>query len=288
MLKPFKITLMNTIRRFLFKDLDIRGQHLSIDTAWQAMIQDRGYSKQVRQLFGELSALASMLANGMKHKGKLTMQVQGNGIVSLLLAEVTHDLQIRGMVRVNGAIEDDSSFDQILGEGQIVVTLYNAQTDHSFQSLIPRNPKGLIQTFEDYFAQSEQLDSKLWVSSTQENLSAMLVQKMPVSKSNDEEDWHRITALSNTITKSELCNLTAEQLLHRLFHEETVELFEENNIDYECHQDRVRFEKIIFDLGEQDARDLLQEQGEISIHNEICNEHLFFNEQDLDRIFAKD
>jgi len=116
----------------------------------------------------------------------------------------------------------------------------------------------------------------------------MLVQKMPVSKSNDEEDWHRITALSNTITKSELCNLTAEQLLHRLFHEETVELFEDNTIDYECHQDRVRFEKIIFDLGEQDARDLLQEQGEISIHNEICNEHLFFNEQDLDRIFAKD
>ncbi|RUM79636.1 MAG: Hsp33 family molecular chaperone HslO, partial [Candidatus Thioglobus sp.] len=140
----------------------------------------------------------------------------------------------------------------------------------------------------DYFAQSEQLDSKLWVSSTQDNLSAMLIQKMPVSKSNDEEDWHRITALSNTITKSELCDLTAEQLLHRLFHEETVELFEDNTIDYECHQDRVRFEKIIFDLGEQDARDLLQEQGEISIHNEICNEHLFFNEQDLDRIFAKD
>jgi molecular chaperone Hsp33 len=229
---------MNIIRRFLFKDLDIRGQHLSINQVWRAMIKDRGYSKQVRQLFGELSALAIMLANGMKHKGKLTMQLQGNGIVSLLLAEVTHDLQIRGMVRANGAIADDSSFDQILGEGQIVVTLYNAQTDHSFQSLVPRNPKGLIQTFEDYFAQSEQLDSKLWVSSTQDNLSAMLVQKMPVSKSYDEEDWHRITALSSTITKSELCDLDAEQLLHRLFYEETVELFEDNIIDYECQQDR--------------------------------------------------
>ena len=288
MLKPFKITLMNTIRRFLFKDLDIRGQHLSIDTAWQAMIQDRGYSKQVRQLFGELSALASMLANGMKHKGKLTMQVQGNGIVSLLLVEVTHDLQIRGMVRVNGAIADESSFDQILGEGQIVVTLYNAQTDHSFQSLVPKNANGLVQTFEDYFTQSEQLDSKLWVSSTKDNLSAMLIQKMPDSRSNDEEDWHRISALSGTITDVELCDLDAEQLLHRLFHEETVQLFTQEQVDYECQQDRSRFEKIIFDLGEKDARDLLQEQGEISIHNEICNEHLFFNEQDLDRIFVKD
>jgi len=279
---------MNTIRRFLFKDLDIRGQHLSINTAWQAMIKDRGYSKQVSQLFGELSALAIMLANGMKHKGKLTMQVQGDGLVSLLLVEVTHDLQIRGMVRTEGIVTQSHSLDQILGKGQIIATLYNAQTDHSFQSLVPRNPKGLIQTFEDYFAQSEQLDSKLWVSSTQDNLSAMLVQKMPDSKSNDEEDWHRIMALSNTITNSELRDLTAEQLLHKLFHEETVELFEDNAINYECHQDRVRFEKIIFDLGEQDARDLLQEQGEISIHNEICNEHLFFNKQDLDRIFVKD
>ena len=124
---------MNTIRRFLFKDLDIRGQHLSIDTAWQSMIQDRGYSKQVRKLFGELSALAIILASGIKHKGKLTMQMQGDSVVSLLLVEVTHDLKIRGMVRSEGAIKDSDNLDAILGEGQMVVTLYNAQTDSNFQ-----------------------------------------------------------------------------------------------------------------------------------------------------------
>ena len=278
---------MNTIRRFLFKDLDIRGQHLSIDTAWQSMTQDRGYSKQVRQLFGELSALAIMLASSIKHQGKLTMQMQGDGTVSLLLIEVTHDLKIRGMVRSEGAIKDSDNLDAVLGEGQMVVTLYNAQTDSSFQSLIPRNPLGLIPTFEDYFSQSQQLDSKLWVSSTKDNLSAMLIQKMPETKNTDKEDWNRITALASTTTDEELCSLDAEQLLHRLFHEETVELFEDNNINYECHQNRQRFEKIIFDLGEQDARNLLEEQGEISIHNEICNEHLFFNKQDLDSIFSK-
>ena len=68
---------MNTIRRFLFKDLNIRGQHLSIDQVWQSLIKDRGYTAQVKQLFGELSALAIMLANGLKHKGKLTIQYQG-------------------------------------------------------------------------------------------------------------------------------------------------------------------------------------------------------------------
>ncbi len=278
---------MNNIQRFLFKDLNIRGQHLSINQTWQSLIEDRGYTTQVRQLFGELSALAIMLANGLKHKGKLTMQYQGDGVVSLLLVEVTHNMKIRGMVRSDGAIKESDNLDDILGEGQMVVTLYNAQTEHSFQSLIPRNSLGLIPTFEDYFSQSEQLDSKLWVSSTKDNLSAMLIQKMPEIKNNDEEGWNRITALASTTTDEELCSLDAEQLLHRLFHEETVQLFAQDEVDYECQQDRKRFEKIIFDLGEEDARNLFKERGEISIHNEICNEHLFFNEQDLDRIFSQ-
>ncbi|VVH63200.1 Hsp33 family molecular chaperone HslO [bacterium endosymbiont of Bathymodiolus sp. 5 South] len=75
---------MNTRTRFLFKELDIRGQHLSMSEAWQAMIENRSYSRQVRQLLGELSALAIMLTSGMKHKGKLTLQLQGDGVVSLM------------------------------------------------------------------------------------------------------------------------------------------------------------------------------------------------------------
>jgi len=276
---------MNTINRFLFKELDIRGQYLSLDDAWQDMILDRGYSEQVRQLFGELSALGVFLASGMKHKGKLTLQIQGDGIVSLLLVEVTNDLKIRGMVRSSEAIVEGDSLDKILGKGQIVATLYNEQTDHSFQSLVSRNSKGLIATFEDYFSQSEQLDSKLWVSSTQDNLSAMLLQKMPEADHSDSEGWIRVSALAATTTNEELNLLDAESLLHRLFHEETLQLFEADWVSYECAQNRERFERIIFDLGEQDARDLLKEQGEISIHNEICNEHLFFDEQDVNRIF---
>ena len=277
---------MNIHTRFLFKDLNVRGQHLSLDDAWQDMIQNRGYNPLVRQLFAELSALAIFLANGMKHKGKLTLQIQGDGIVNVLLVEVSDDLKIRGMVRAEGTIKEDDSLDKILGEGQIVATLYNAQTDHSFQSLVPRNTQGLITTFEDYFAQSEQLESKLWVSSTPDNLSAMLLQKMPDADQCDSEGWHRVGILADTVTQQELVNLDTESLLHRLFHEETVELFKAEWVSYECPKNKERFEKIIQDLGEQDARDLLKEHGEIAIHNEICNEHLFFDEQDVNRIFA--
>ena len=276
----------NTQTRFLFKQLDIRGQYLSIDSVWQAMIKDRGYADPVKKLLAQISALALMLASGMKHTGKLTLQSQGDGLISLLLVEVTNDLKIRGMVRAKGDISADSTLDEILGKGQIIATLYNAQTDASFQSLIPRNDKGLLPTFEDYFSQSEQLESRLWVSSNKDNLSAMLIQKMPKSVSNDPEDWHRITTLANTVTAKEMCELEAESLLHRLFHEETLALFPAKNIHYECQKDRQRFEKVVLNLGEEEARKLLNERGEIAIHNEICNQHLFFNEEDVDRIFS--
>ncbi len=72
-----------------------------------------------------------------------------------LFGELSDDLKIRGMVKVNGVIDEHDNFGQILGKGRIVATLYNTQTKHNFQSLVPINSKGLIQTFEDYFSQSD-------------------------------------------------------------------------------------------------------------------------------------
>ena len=278
---------MNSIRRFLFKDFDVRGQHLSLESAWQALNQDRGYSQVVRTLFGELSALGVMLANGIKHQGKLTLQIQGDGAINLMLVEITHDLKIRGMVRTQSAVDEQAGIDEIFGKSLIVATLYNSQTDNSFQSIVPRNPKGLIQTFEDYFASSEQLESKIWVASSKEKLGAILLQKMPQSERHHPEDWSRVNTLTQTTTDEELLTLDSESILHRLFHQEVVELFDEEPVVYECPQDKSRLEQVIANLGEQQARELLDENGEIAIHNEICNTHVFFNQQDLDRIFNK-
>jgi molecular chaperone Hsp33 len=129
---------------------------------------------------------------------------------------------------------------------------------------VPRNDQSLLQTFEDYFSQSEQLDSKLWVSSSKDTLSAMLIQKMPESKAKDSEDWHRIATLANTVTDKEMCELDMASLLHRLFHEEVLEIFTSKSIYYECQQERERFENIVLNLGEEEARKLLKERGDLT------------------------
>ncbi|KDN96531.1 molecular chaperone Hsp33 [Hydrogenovibrio marinus] len=282
--------LMNTIKRFLFKDLDIRGQHLQLDDVWQKMIEDRHYTPALIEVLGELTAMTIMMANGLKHPGKVIIQIQGQGPVNLLVVEATHELQIRGVAKTNRALTNESTLDELLGDGQILMTMENTLTDSLFQSYVDREGSTVTEAFEAFLTQSEQLPSKLWLAANEKGIGGVLIQQMPPSSNKTEEEtdgdgWNRISMLTETLTTEELVSLDSETLLHRLFHEEVIELFEPNTVEYNCPQDPERIEMMIRSLGEADARQLLEEQGEIVVHNEMCNFHLRLTKEDIDRIF---
>ncbi len=278
----------NAVQRFLFKELNIRGQHIRLEDSWQAMLKDRHYPQAIVKLLGELTAMSVLMANGMKHKGKITLQVQGSGPITLLVVEVTHDLKIRGVAKTNRTIENETSLDELLGDGQILVTMENIQTQHHFQSYVSREGDSIAESFETFLSQSEQLPSKIWLSADENNIGGVLIQKMPETDGQDEDAWDRVVHLTTTVKDEELTTLPAEELLHRLFHEEVIELFERQEVVYECPQDRGRVEDMLKSLGEAEVRKVLEEQGEIVIHNEICNFHMRFNQEDIDALFAKD
>lgn len=279
---------MNAVQRFLFKELNIRGQHIQLQESWQEMIKDRHYPNSIVKLLGELTAISVLLANGMKHKGRITMQIQGSGPISLLVVDVTHDLKIRGVAKTNKDITTESSMDELLGDGQILMTLENTQTEHHFQSYVPREGNSVAEAFETYLSQSEQLPSKLWLAADENSLGGVLIQKMPETDGHDEDGWQRIMQIATTVKDEELTTLGSEELLHRLFHEELLELFAADNVVYECPQDKERVTNMLLSLGEEEVRKVLEEQGEIVIHNEMCNYHLRFNKEDIDALFSED
>lgn len=281
---------INGVQRFLFKEHDIRGQHIQLNESWQQMVQDRHYPAPIVKLLGELTAVSILMASGMKHKGRITTQIQGTGPITLLVVDVTHDLKIRGVAKTNRDISAENTLDELLGDGQILVTLENSQTQHHFQSYVPREGESIAASFEQFLSQSEQLPSKLWLSATENALGGVMIQKLPESEhfSHDEDAWDRISHLTSTVTDEELSQLPADELLHRLFHEELVELFETNEVNYECPQDRSKVEAMLISLGEAEVRKILEEQGEIVIHNEMCNFHLRFDAGDIDKLFANE
>lgn len=277
---------VNAVQRFLFKELNIRGQHIQLQESWQEMIKDRHYPQPIIELLGELTAMAVMMANGMKHQGRVTLQIQGSGPITLLVVDVTHDLKIRGVAKTNQSIEGDTDFNALLGDGQILMTLENTQTQHHFQSYVPREGQSVAEAFETYLSQSEQLPSKIWLAANEQALGGVVIEKMPETAGQDEDGWQRIVHLTTTVQDEELTTLPAEALIHRLFHEELVELFEPASVVYECPKDEKRITDMLISLGEEEVRKVLEEQGEVVIHNEMCNFHLRFDKDDIDRLFA--
>lgn len=278
----------NAAQRFLFKDLNIRGQHVHLQESWQEMLKDRHYPECIVKLLGELTAMAVFMANGIKHTGRITMQVQGSGPISLLVVDVTHDLKLRGVAKTNKEITTEMSVDELLGDGQILMTLENTQTQHHFQSYVPREGETIAEAFETYLSQSEQLPSKIWLAANETNLGGVMIQKMPETDNHDADGWERILHLTTTVKDAELTGLSAEELLHILFHEETLELFEAEEVIYECPKDEERVTTMLKSLGEKEVRKLLEEQGEIVIHNEMCNFHMRFKKEDVDALFTED
>lgn len=273
------------IQRFLFKDHAIRGQRLVLNQAWLSMLKDRHYPNALQKLLGELTAFSTLLANGIKHPGKITLQVQGQGPVNLLVVEVTHELKLKGMAKTNQPITDQTGADALLGEGQILLSLANTLTDHLYQSYVTREGDQLTGALEHFLSQSEQLDTRLWIRVSEQAIGALYLQKMPDTDAVDADAWDRIQHLASTVKDDELLELDNTTLLTRLFHEEVVEVFEAKPVVYECKADRDRVATMLTSLGEQEARTLLEEQGEIVVFNEMCNYHERFNGQDLDQMF---
>lgn len=285
-------TTSDTIQRFLFQKHPIRGQVIQLNQAWRAMIKDRHYPAPLVKLLGELTAFTALLANGLKHPGRITLQIQGSGPVNLLVVEVDHQLNLKGMAKTQSTLTDEmQSAQDLLGDGQILLTLENELNDHLYQSYVTREGDDLTASLEEFLTQSEQLESRLWLAVNDKNIGGLYLQKMPDSQSPqdheaaDADAWDRIQHLAATVKDQELLELDHTTLLTRLFHEEEVSLFEAGSVHYHCPRDRERVAKMIASLGEDEARALLAEQGEIVVYNDMCHYHERFNLDDINQIF---
>src|SRR5690606_34907849 len=92
---------------------------------------------------------------------------------------------------------------------------------------------------------------------------------------------------ADTLTAEELLGLDTQTLLHRLYHEEQVRLFEPRPIRFRCSCSRERSANALISLGQHDAEQLLQEQGgSVTIDCQFCNEHYRFEAADIAQLFA--
>ena len=280
-------TSSDRLFRFVFDHSPIRGQLVSLDASWRKCLRNSDASRQANQLLGQALAAVTLLASTLKIQGKMILQIRGQGAVHLLVVEATHDHNVRGMVRQNREIEDpQASLQQIFGADKIVITIDNGNAQ-PYQGIVPLTGDTLAEALEHYFQQSDQLPTRLWLASDEHSVAGLLLQQLPDDNvAEDDDSWNRVTHLASTVRAEELLTLDAAEVLHRLFHEESLRLFDPDPLSFRCSCSRQRIADMIKSLGRDEAQDILQQQGGITVNCEFCNAQYDFDAVDVEQIFA--
>ena len=277
----------DTCQRFLFSEADARGEIVRLGSSYRQVIGNHPYPQAVSALLGEFLAAAVLLGAGIKYDGRLVVQVRGSGELNLIMAECTSEGALRGIARFDEAPQS-ADFDTLTGAGVMVVTV-DARQGEPYQGIVTLQGGSLAASLESYFEQSEQLKSWFLFAVDQNQACGFMLQQLPTDKQRDPEEresmWQHLQMLAQTLTSKELLSLDNATILHRLYHEEPVELFDPRPLHYQCSCSRERTARALISLGEKEIQSIVAEQGAVSISCEFCGTDYAFNASEVALLF---
>jgi len=267
---------MDAVQSFLFEDLDIRGAIVRLDSTWTKIQHKRDYPVPVRAMLGQMSAVTAIIAANLKTPGRITFQLSGHGAVRLMVIDCSESLNLRGYAKSEGPIHA-GSVAELMGDGRLLLTLDTEQAAQPYQSYVPLEGETIGEVFEHYLRQSEQTPAKLVLAANGDTAAALFLQKLPGADLKDMDGWDRVTHLASTVKDEELLGLPVENLLTRLFHEESVRLFSPRAVTHDFPPDWDKVRATLRALGREELESILAEHGEILVHDDLSNHEYHFD-----------
>ena len=275
----------DVLRRFVFERTNVRGQLVHLDATWRAILERRDYPPPVRELLGQAMAAAALLVTTIKFNGSLILQVQGDGPVSLIVVQAKADRTLRGLAHWSDPVLP-GPLAQLVGKARLAITIDQGGDRERYQGIVALDAEeNFAAALEDYFARSEQLATRLWLSAGEGRAAGLLLQALP-GETEDADAWNRVVQLADTWREQELLELSQRELLRRLFHEEDVRLFEPEPVSFRCTCTRERIETVLRSLGYAEVKGIIEEQGRVSVDCEFCNQNYLFDPVDVEKLFA--
>lgn len=275
------------IQRFLFDETNVRGEIVTLENAYAEVLDKQAYPAAVQRQLGELLAAAALLTETIKLDGTLSLEVRGNGALSLLMAESNPGGELRAVARLDEAAAlpaDDVSFKELVGGGRLVITL-DPREGNRYQGIVELEADNLAGCLEDYFERSEQLATRLWLGADGQRAAGLLLQQLPGSDSHQDEDaWDRVVTLANTVSSDELLTLEQRDLLYRLYHEETTRVFDPKSLHFGCSCSRERIVNALLGLGTTELRSILAEQQVIDTQCHFCHTRYHFSAAEIEAL----
>jgi molecular chaperone Hsp33 len=284
------------VRRFVLEQHPIRGHAVRMSQAWLSLREHQDYPPAVQQLLGEAVGAVVLLAATLKFDGVLTLQLQGKGLVNLLVAQCTHDFRVRAMARHDPVVRTeagDAGFRALAGEGQIVVTVEATDRASSYQGVVPITGNSLAESLEAYFRQSEQLPTRVLLASSAGVVAGMLVQRIPGAGGTQEQlddtaldaAWEKADDAMSGLAPGQLLDDEVEQRLVDMFGIDEVRVFSGHEVRFECRCSRSRVANVLRSLGADEVRSVIAEQGTCTVTCEFCRKPYMFDAIDVEHMF---
>jgi molecular chaperone Hsp33 len=307
----------------MFEGLPVRGMLVRLTDAWQDLLarhrEGGGYPLAVTELLGEMTAAATLMQANIKFNGALVVQIMGDGPVKLAVAEVQPDLSLRATATVVGEVAADAPLSHMVNVnnlGRCAITLDPKDRlpgQQPYQGVVPLHGdrREKLEKFSDviehYMLQSEQLDTCLVLAANEQVAAGLLIQRLPlqghgnldpggVLRADEDhigqnEDYKRIAILGASLKRAELLTLDAPTILHRLFWEEDVRVFEpltgEQGPKFACTCSRERVSSMLRSLGTQEVESIIAEQGQVEVGCEFCGAQYRFDPVDAAQVFLQ-
>lgn len=282
----------------------LRGVAISLDDSWQTACANHAYPPAVTALLGECVAAALCMVAMLKFDGRLILQFRGEGAVSLLVVQARTDLSFRVTAQWRDSL-DGAALNQplqaLLGAGQLALTL--EPTDGvRYQSLVAAEGANIAAALEGYFAQSEQLPTRLVLAADATRAVGILLQQVPGEGGTpaerarlSEDEFEHGSALVHTLTgaagQQELRTTAVPELLHRLFHQEALRLTQISPVRFYCGCSRVGVGTMLRSLGAEELAQALADSevpGHVAVHCEFCGADYRFDAVDVAQLLRED
>lgn len=276
--------MSDTLQRFLFEELHIRGELVQLDAAWHAVLERHDYPPAVREPLGQLMAAGALLSATLKFTGSIILQVQSDGPISLMVVECTSGRTVRGIAHWDGEVPD-GDLPARFGSGRLAITIDPGRGKERYQGIVPLEGTSLADAIDGYLERSEQLPTRMWLAADGGNVGGLLVQVLP-HEAREADAWDRVTALGATVTPEELMRLPHSELIRRLFHEEDVRVFEAEPVSFRCSCSRERVGNALRGIGHDEVTDIIRERGNVEVRCEFCNRQYLFDAVDAEGLFT--
>lgn len=286
----------NTILPFQLDGAPVRGRLIRLGSVLDDILSAHDYSPALAAHTGEAALLTLVLSSLLKYEGIFTLQAQGDGPVSMIVADATSTGDLRACANIKGdaSLPAQGSIGDFIGAGYIAFTVDQGPETERYQGIVELTPSGLKDSLLHYFTQSEQISTGITLALSQSDEGwrggVIVVQEMPGEggKSRpgnaEEDDWRRVMMLLQSCSAAELLDpvLGNKDLLFRLFHEETVTVFEEQAIRKGCRCSPEKLRDILSTLPQNDL-DYMEEQGAITMRCEFCSRDFTFDKEEIGR-----